>query len=81
MKLRVLGTQQVDYVSKKTGEPVVGVTLHCVYKDSQVTGEAVDSVFISERLGIPGLDAIQPGMTVDVEYNRRGYVSGLSVCK
>ena len=35
MKYKVVGTQLVDYVSKKTGNPVKGVTLHALCKDSQ----------------------------------------------
>lgn len=40
MKFRVLGVQQQDYISKRTGNPVKGVTLHCSAKDAQVVGEA-----------------------------------------
>ena len=81
MKAKVLGTQCVDYVSKKTGNPVKGVTLHVSHKDSQVRGEAVSSPFISDNLAIPGIGDVRPGMVVDIEYNNRGYVCGVEICK
>lgn len=79
MRAKVLGTQTVDYVSKRTGEPVKGITFHVTYKDQQVRGEACDNVFVSDNLGIPGLVNIIPGSVIDVEYNKRGYVCGLAV--
>lgn len=81
MKVKVLGIQNVDYVSRKSGNPVKGVTLHASYKDSQVEGEAVNGIFISDNLGVACLSEIRPGMTVNVEYNPRGYVSDVTICK
>lgn len=80
MKKTVLGVQKVDYISKKTGEPVRGITLHCSCKDADVIGEAVESLFVSDRLDCTeNLYSIQPGQVVDVEYNRRGYVADVTV--
>ena len=81
MKARVLGIQSVDYVSRRTGQPVKGVTLHVSHKDQQVIGDAVSNVFISDNLGIAGLSNISVGVNVDVEYNSRGYVCGLAILK
>lgn len=81
MKKTVLGVQKVDYISKKTGEPVKGITLHCSCKDADVIGEAVETLFISDRLELSAdVYAVQPGQIVDVEYNRRGYVADVAVC-
>lgn len=33
---KVVGKQTVDYVSKKTGQPVKGVTLHLTYPDDRI---------------------------------------------
>lgn len=82
MKAKVLGIQNVNYTSKKTGEPVVGVTLHTSFKDNDVTGEAVDSIFVSDKLGLTSvLSGILPGTMVDITYNRRGYVADVAVLK
>lgn len=81
MKVKVLGIQTVDYTSRKTGNPVKGVTLHSSFKDAQVQGESVSSIFISDNLGLKCVTEIHPGMMVDVEYNNRGYVCDLAICK
>ena len=81
MKVKVLGIQAVDYISRKTGNPVKGVTVHSSFKDAQVEGESVSSIFVSDNLGIKAVAEIRPGMMVDVEYNNRGYVCDLVVCK
>lgn len=80
MKARVLGVQKVDYV-KKSGEPCKGTTLHVAFKDNNVVGEAVDSLFINDNLGIYAIDGIKPDTLVDLEFNRRGYVADVVVCE
>lgn len=76
MKMTVLGTQLQDYVSRKTGQPVKGISLHCAYKDQAVNGQAVDNVYVSDNLDCAQLCySLAPGSIVDVEYNRRGYVA------
>lgn len=79
MKAKVLGTQDVDYVSRKTGKPVKGMTFHVSRKHRDVRGEAVSTIFVSNSLGIPDLVNIIPGTLIDVEYDERGYVCGLTV--
>lgn len=80
MKAKVLGIQQVNYTSKKTGQPVLGTTLHCSLKDANVFGEAVDNIFISDNLGLKSvIDNITVGTLVNVEYNNRGYINDLTV--
>lgn len=81
MKVKVLGVQPVDYVSRKTGNPVKGVTLHSSFRDAQVEGESVSSIFVSDNLGIKCIVDVHPGMLVDVQYNNRGYVCDLAICK
>lgn len=79
MKYEVLGIQAVDYISRKTGNPVKGVTLHVKHKDAQVQGEAVANLFISDNLEIACVADVRPHSLVDVEYNQRGYVAGLTI--
>lgn len=71
MKYEVLGTQAVDYVSRRTGNPVKGVTFYVKYKDAQIHGEATASVFVSDNLAIPCIADIKPHDIVDVEYSPR----------
>ena len=80
MKAKVLGIQQVNYTSKKTGKPVVGTTLHCSMRDSDVYGVAVDSIFVSENLGLkPVIDNVTLGTLINVEYNNRGYINDVTI--
>lgn len=81
MKVKVLGIQMVDYVSRKTGNPVKGTTLHSVFKDVNVSGQAVSGIFVSDNLGISCISDIRPGMEVDIQYNNRGYVCDVAICK
>lgn len=79
MKVKILGIQNVDYVSRKTGNPVVGVTLHTSFSDAQTLGTAVDKIFISDNLHLPCIKDLAIGQTVDIEYNNRGFVCGCEV--
>lgn len=81
MKVTVLGIQGVDFPSRDTGEQVKGVKLHVKYKDSYVTGEAASNIFVRDNLGISCLSDIKPGMLIEVDYNSRGRVCDISICK
>lgn len=76
MRVFVLGTERVSYTSKRTGQPVSGVSLHCAFKDPSVYGESVDKIFISDNLGIrPLVDKIMPQTYADIQTNFRGNVT------
>lgn len=79
MKAKITGIQEVDYVSRKSGNPVKGVTLHCTFKDPQVKGEAADGIFVSDNLGLDFVHSLVPGDIVDIFYNNRGYVSDVQL--
>jgi hypothetical protein len=79
MKAKILGIQGVNYVSKRTGNPVKGTSFHVSLRDPNVRGEAVRTVFVSDNLSIPDIVNIIPGTNIDVEYDYRGYVCGLTV--
>lgn len=79
MKAKILGIQNVDYVSRKTGNPVVGVTLHTSFSDAQTLGTAVDKIFISDNLHLPCIKDLSIGQIVDIEYNNRGFVCGCEI--
>lgn len=81
MKVNVLGVQQVDYISKKSGNPVKGTTLHCSFADPQTKGLAVDSIFVSDNLGLDFVATIKAGDVVDIMYNNRGYVNDVVLVK
>lgn len=82
MKAKLLGKGVVDYISKKTNQPVKGVTLHLGKSESGVEGIAVESVFISARSDVfEKVAKIPLNSDVDVLYNRWGNVDNVVLWK
>lgn len=80
MSMKIVGKQKVDYVSKKTNQPVVGVTLHCVSdtNDERFEGMRTESIFISNRWAMYEQCVSFPiGSEISVTYNRYGSVNGV----
>lgn len=78
MKYLVLGIQDVNYVSKKTGKKVQGMNLHCMFKQKNVIGESVEKLYISSNIDSP---IVKVGDEVDVFYNRFGSVDEVRLSK
>lgn len=72
MKVRVLGTKEVDYTNRN-GQRIQGVDIYGAFKDAIITGEAVDRIFISDNLQVQGIHQVQPGATLDIQYGNRAY--------
>lgn len=76
--MEIIGKQRVDYISKKTNQPVRGVTLHVVGTRDDVEGRAVETLFISERSPIhAGVIAMPLGTEIRCSYNRWGNVESV----
>ena len=45
MKIKVIGKQKVDYISKKTGKHVEGTNLHSYFQDKNTEGYAVKAFY------------------------------------
>lgn len=71
MKYIVLGIQQVNYTSAKTGQKVQGENLHCKYTQKNVVGEAVEKIYVSSNIDSP---VVSVGDEVEVFYNKFGRV-------
>lgn len=80
---KLVGKQNVDYISKKTNQPVVGVSLHVVGEDSRVEGMAVETIFVSKKSEGMYDDALKfpIGAEVNVSYNRWGNADTVTLCK
>lgn len=84
MKATVLGIKSVDYVSKKTGQPVQGAELHYVRELSNrevgnSVGQAVGTVFVSSKS--PLIARVSPaiiGKECEFVYDYDGRFSSLS---
>lgn len=80
--MKLIGKQNIDYVSKKTNQQVKGVSLHCTTTRSGVEGSAVETVFISEKSDMfKEVVAIPIGSEIKCSYNRWGSVDSVQACK
>lgn len=80
--MKIVGKQNVDYISKKTQEPVKGVSLHCVGSRNNVEGEAVETIFVSLKCAMYDTVMKLPlGSEVSVSYNRWGSVDTVTPVK
>lgn len=82
MKVELVGIGVLDYTSKKTGQPVQGISLYINYLDPNVMGKVSDSKYLSkdlcDQIGITA-DSLAPYIfkEVELELNLRGYVIGV----
>lgn len=75
--MKVLGIESVNYVSKKTGNPVSGQRLHLSYDKKGCDGAAVESYFVRNDAfsdGVPGV-----GDDVELFFNRYGNVRSVVI--
>ena len=83
MKCVIVGKKPVDYVSKKTGNPVQGISFFIerepTSREADVIGLVTDSIFISFNSPcFASLPKINPGDSVDLIYESDGRYSFLS---
>lgn len=83
MKCVIVGKKPVDYVSKKTGNSVKGISFFIerqpTSREVDVIGLVTDSIFISmDSDCYESLPDISPGDTVDLIYEFDGRYSYLS---
>lgn len=80
--MKIVGKQSVNYISKKTQEPVKGVSLHCVGSRNDVEGHSVETIFISAKSAMYDEVSKMPlGTEITVSYNRWGSVDYVQACK
>lgn len=80
--MKIVGKQMVDYVSKKTNQPVKGVSLHCVGARNDVEGESVETIFVSARSAMyESVISMPLGTSILVSYNRWGSPENVQACK
>lgn len=78
--VKVVGLEKVDYVSNKTGKPVIGFRVHCLRNDRQnVEGNSVESFFVSKRnVNYEKIGTIVfVGREYNVYYNRFGDIEDI----
>lgn len=82
MVKKLVGKQDVDYVSKKTNQPVTGVSLHTVGEDSRVNGMGVETIFVSKKSAMyDDVMAMPIGSEISITYNRWGSADTITLNK
>lgn len=77
MQVTILGVENVSYVSKKSNQQVIGVTIYFAYPldPSRGFGMKAEKAFLSQRVQFTA----QVGDKVDILYNRFGSVEEVRV--
>lgn len=81
-KVDLVGVQELDFIDKKTGNPVQGLSLQINFLDPNVMGKKADHKFISrvlcEELKIT-TETLKPLIfkEVELETNLKGQVTGV----
>lgn len=79
---KVIGIKNVDYVSKKTGKNVVGITLYLTEPAEDVKGMSCESVYVSfASRAYEDAKLCALGDDVEVGYNKYGQISTLCLHK
>ncbi len=73
--MKVMGVESVNYVSKKTGNPVSGYRLHLSYDKKGCDGVSVESYFIRNEAFHDGVPSV--GDDVNLFFNRYGSVQSV----
>lgn len=77
---QLVGVQSVDYVSKKSGNPVKGVNLHCLVLDklANLDGSGVERLFISANgNAFEQVNALKIGCKFSCYFNKWGNVDSI----
>jgi len=76
MKIKIVGIQNVDYKSKKTGKDVKGHNLYCVYDEASpsLVGQKTESFWLRNDLQV---DSFKPGDNVNVYFDRFGHIESI----
>ena len=76
MQYNVEGIQKISY-KNKNNQQVEGTKYHCNYEDRNVSGFAVDEIYVSnKRDDIP---LIQIGDVIEVYYNKYGGIDKITL--
>lgn len=80
--MKIVGKRIVDYVSKKTQQPVKGISLQCITPRNDTEGLAVEQIYISEKSAMyADLKKAPLDTEINVFYNRYGSVETVTIVK
>ena len=79
MEVKITGVQVIDFTNQD-GERIAGTKIHFAYKEDNVNGMAVDTVFVRKDSPI-STDGLAPNVGAVMHFNRKGKLTGLQVSK
>lgn len=85
--VQILGVRRVQYMSRKTGNPVSGYTLFVSEDDvPEVVGVQTDNVFLSDANAAPFVSQFKAlpdmlGLKIEVAYNKFGSATGVKLAE
>jgi hypothetical protein len=80
MKANVVGIgQRRSGTAKKTGNPYDGTTIYVLTVANDVKGQKAEEVYFNHLSEINFPDDVGIGDVIDVQYNRQGFIDGVSI--
>lgn len=78
MRVKVLGKQNLQGVSRKTGKEFNSNVVHVMFQKNGVDGDAVQTIWLDPQT-YP-LASIKLGQTYNVDYDSAGFLLGFTPC-
>lgn len=79
---KIIGIKKVDYVSKRTGKPVVGLSLYLTEADKDVLGLSCEEIYVSSASNAyDDAKLCALGDDVEVGYNKYKQICSLCIHK
>lgn len=74
---KIVGIENVNYVSKKSGQPVVGMKLYLITDEAKnnLVGNSTTDLFVSAQ--VQGIPVLAPGDKVNLSFNQYGKVQAI----
>ena len=73
MEVNVLGKQSMDFKTS-TGDAIKGLNLFVAFEEKGVDGMKTERLFVNGNVQCPD---IQPGDTIDINFNYRGKIESI----
>lgn len=73
--MKIIGIEELDYTSKKSGNRVQGYKLYMTYEQEKVNGLACISEFVSKEVGL----GVEVSDEVELLYNKFGQVTKIDI--
>lgn len=73
MQVKLVGIQKISFINSN-GETVNGTKVHCMYKDPNIEGFAVEKFFLKEEIKLP---ECKVNDNIELVFNMKGKVENV----